>query len=301
MAACPVSDHQLRAVLDLSPPVNPDVRAGQVAKPLPGVASVGADYWDGKAEIMTRPPNRQPAAKAGVSLNRALSKLGLCSRKQAELLIAEGRVRVGGKVVRDAALRVDLDRDRIAVDGERVAAEAKVYLMVNKPRGLVTTRDDPQARGTVYDCLAGLDLPFVSPVGRLDKASEGLLLMTNDTHWANRLLDPASHVAKTYHVQIGTAPDEAMLARFRDGAVVDGELLSASSIELLRSGGRTAWLEIVLDEGRNRQIRRLLGAFDVEVLRLVRVAIGGLLLGELAKGKARHLTAEELALLARAG
>ena len=248
---------------------------------------------------MTRPPDiaRRPPASAGVSLNRALSKLGLCSRTQAEVLIAEGRVRVGGKVVRDAAMRVDLDRDRITVDDRAVVAEAKVYLMVNKPRGLVTTRDDPQGRGTVYDCLTGLDLPFVSPVGRLDKASEGLLLMTNDTRWANGLLDPASHVAKTYHVQIGTPPDEAMLARFRDGAVVDGELSSARSIEILRSGGRTAWLEIVLDEGRNRQIRRLLGAFDVEVLRLVRVAIGSLLLGDLAKGKARHLTAEELAVL----
>lgn len=249
---------------------------------------------------MAQSPNnaRQPAPGAGVSLNRALSKLGLCSRKQAELLIAEGRVRVGGKVARDPSLRVDLNRDRISVDGENVVAEAKVYLMVNKPRGLVTTRDDPQRRGTVYDCLAGLDLPFVSPVGRLDKASEGLLLMTNDTRWANGLLDPASHVAKTYHVQIGAAPDAAMLARFRDGADVDGELLTAQSIEMLRSGGRTAWLEIVLDEGRNRQIRRLLGAFDIEVLRLVRVAIGGLLLGELAKGQARHLTGEELALLA---
>lgn len=121
--------------------------------------------------------------------------------------------------------------------------------------------------------------------------------MTNDTRWANGLLDPASHVAKTYHVQIASMPDEAMLARFRTGAVVDGELLTASSIEALRSGGRTAWLEIMLDEGRNRQIRRLLGAFDIEVLRLVRVAIGALQLGDLAKGKARHLTAEELAMV----
>jgi len=206
-------------------------------------------------------------------------------------------VQVGGKTVRDALLRIDPDRDRIAVDGERVVAERKVYLMLNKPRGLVTTRDDPEGRGTVYDCLEGLGLPFVSAVGRLDKASEGLLLMSNDTRWANGLLDPASHVAKTYHVQIAAAPDEAMLERFRQGAVVDGELLTASSIALLRSGGRTAWLEIVLDEGRNRQIRRLLGAFDIEVLRLIRVAIGGLQLGDLAKGKARHLTAEELTML----
>ncbi|MDX8463315.1 pseudouridine synthase [Mesorhizobium humile] len=245
---------------------------------------------------MARQPDRRSATPK-VSLSRALSKLGFCSRTQAEHLVAEGRVQVNGKTVRDALLRIDPDRDGITVDGERIVAERKVYLMLNKPRGLVTTRDDPERRGTVYDCLEGLDLPFVSPVGRLDKASEGLLLMSNDTRWANGLLDPASHVAKTYHVQIAAAPDEAMLERFRQGAVVDGELLAASSIALLRSGGRTAWLEIVLDEGRNRQIRRLLGAFDIEVLRLIRVAIGGLQLGELAKGQARHLTAEELAIL----
>lgn len=247
---------------------------------------------------MTRPPNiaRRSPASAGVSLNRALSKLGLCSRTQAEVLIGEGRVRVSGKVVRNASLRVDLDRDRIVVDEQPVVAERKVYLMLNKPRGLVTTRNDPQDRGTVYDCLEGLDLPFVSPVGRLDKASEGLLLMTNDTRFANRLMDPASHMPKTYHVQIGMVPDEAMLEKVRAGVSVDGELLTARSVELLRSGGRTAWLEIVLDEGRNRQIRRLLGAFDVEVLRLVRIAIGALRLGDLAKGKARHLTADELTL-----
>ena len=250
-----------------------------------------------KAESLAPDSFRRPAA-AKVSLARALSKLGLCSRKQAELLVAEGRVRVAGKIARDPSLRINLDRDRITIDGERVVAERKVYLMINKPRGLVTTRDDPEGRGTVYDCLADLDLPFVSPVGRLDKASEGLLLMTNDTRWADGLLDPASHVAKTYHVQIAAVPDEAMLERFRQGAVVDGELLTASSIELLRSGGRTAWLEIALGEGRNRQIRRLLGAFDIEVLSLVRVAIGALQLGDLAKGKARHLTSEELAMLA---
>ncbi|PWJ94661.1 MULTISPECIES: pseudouridine synthase [Mesorhizobium] len=243
---------------------------------------------------------RQPRATgkpAGVSLNRALSKLGLCSRTQAEVLIAEGRVRVGGKVVRDAALRVDLDRDRIVVDDRPVVAERKVYLMLNKPRGLVTTRDDPQQRDTVYACLEGLDLPFVSPVGRLDKASEGLLLMTNDTRFANRLMDPASHLPKTYHVQIGTVPDETMLDKFRAGVTVDSETLTASSIELLRSGGRTAWLEIVLDEGRNRHIRRLLAAHGIEVKRLIRIAIGRLPLGDLAKGAARHLTPEELALL----
>ena len=212
-------------------------------------------------------------------------------------MIAEGRVTVGGAVIHDAALRVDLERDHIAVDGKRAVGERKVYLMINKPRGLVTTRDDPQGRGTVYACLEGLDLPFVSPVGRLDKASEGLLLMTNDTQWANRLLDPVSGVDKLYHVQIAATPDAAMLERLRAGATVGGETLKALSIEVVRSGTRTGWLEIALDEGRNRHIRRLLEAHGVEVLRLIRVAIGRLRLGDLAKGKARHLTAEELELL----
>jgi len=238
---------------------------------------------------------------AGVSLNRALSKLGYCSRTQAEALVAAGRVTVGGKVVRDAERRVDPDRDTITVDGKRVVEERKVYLMVNKPRGLVTTRDDPEGRGTVYNCLDGLDLPFVSPVGRLDKASEGLILMTNDTRWADRLLDPLSGVDKLYHVQVGAVPDEALLERLGAGAEVGGETLKARSVELLRAGQRNAWLAIELDEGRNRHIRRLLEANGVEVLRLIRVAIGRLPLGDLAKGKARHLTAEDLALLADRG
>lgn len=242
--------------------------------------------------------SRHRAAGPSVSLARALSKLGFCSRTQAEVLIAEGRVRVGGKTVHDASLRIDLKRDRVTVDDRQVVAERKIYLMINKPRGLVTTRADPQARDTVYSCLAELDLPFVAPVGRLDKASEGLLLMTNDTRWAQRLMDPASHVGKVYHVQIGAVPDEALLARIRGEVTVDGERLAARSVGLLRVGTRTAWLEITLDEGRNRHIRRLLAAHGIEVLRLVRIAVGDLRLGDLAKGKARHLTAEELAMLA---
>ena len=152
-----------------------------------------------------------------VSLPRALSKLGFCSRTQAEALITEGRVRVDGRIVRNVTARVDPARARITVDGEPVVAERKVYLMLNKPRGLVTTRDDPQERATVYDCLEGLDLPFVAPVGRLDKASEGLLLLTNDTRWAQRVLDPASNVEKVYHVQIDRLPDEGMLERLQAG------------------------------------------------------------------------------------
>jgi len=240
----------------------------------------------------TRQSGRQ--ATPGVSLNRALSKLGLCSRTQAEVLIAEGRVRVGGQVVRNATLRVDLDRDRIVVDDRPVVAERKVYLILNKPRGLVTTRDDPQQRDTVYVCLEGLDLPFVSPVGRLDKASEGLLLFSNDPEWAARIDDPSTGPDKTYHVQVDRIPDAAQLAALKAGFVDDGEFLRAKSATLLRSGERNAWIEIVLDAGRNRQIRRMLEAQDTNVLRLIRVSIGPLALGELAKGAWRPLTEEEL-------
>lgn len=234
---------------------------------------------------------------AVVSLPRALSKLGFCSRTQAEALIADGRVRVDGRTVRNPAARIDPARARISVDGVTVTGDGRVYLMLNKPRGLVTTRDDPQERATVYDCLTGLDLPFIVPVGRLDKASEGLLLMTNDTRWAQRLLDPASNVSKTYHVQIDRRPEPHMLDKLKAGMMLDGERLSARGVRIIREGRRNVWLEVVLTEGRNRQIRRLLDAIGAEVLRLVRVNVGGLALGDLPKGAVRTLTSAEKAML----
>ncbi len=236
-----------------------------------------------------------------VSLARALSKLGILSRSQAERAIAEGRVRVDGVVRREPSFRVDMDRARIALDDAPAEAARRVYLALNKPRGLVTTRDDPRGRPTVYACLADPSLPFVSPVGRLDQASEGLLLFTNDTRWAQRLLDPASHVDKVYHVQVDRVPDDALAAAMRAGVNVDGEHLAAKDARVLRAGARHGWLEVVLDEGRNRHIRRLLAALDVEVLRLVRVAVGPVALGDLAKGEWRELTEEERESLGRSG
>ncbi|MFM8567341.1 MAG: pseudouridine synthase [Gemmatimonadota bacterium] len=232
-----------------------------------------------------------------VGLARALSKLGRCSRAEGERLIRAGRVRVGGQVVTDPLRRVHPETAAISVDGVTVDRAASVYLVLNKPRGLVTTRDDPQARATVYDCVDDASLPFVAPVGRLDKASEGLLLLTNDTRWAARLTDPAAHVDKTYHVQVAGLPDDAVLARLRAGVdeLATGERLTAKRIDLLRAGSRSShWLEIVLDEGRNRQIRRLLAVEGLEVKRLIRVAIGTLALGDLPKGAWRHLTPSEV-------
>ncbi len=168
-----------------------------------------------------------------------------------------------------------------------------MYLMLNKPRGLVTTTSDERGRKTVYQCLTDSSLPWVSPVGRLDKASEGLLLFTNDTQWSARILDPATHLDKTYHAQINCVADDHLLEQMRDGVEDAGETLRAKSVRLLRHGRRNSWLEIVLDEGKNRHIRRMLDVLDVSVLRLMRVSIGSLELGELKKGEYRHLTAVE--------
>jgi len=228
-----------------------------------------------------------------VSLPRALSKLGLCSRSQAEVAVRAGRVSVNGVVRRDPTLRVDMDRDRLALDGATAVAARRVYLALNKPRGLVTTRDDPQGRETVFDCLAGADLPPLGAVGRLDKASEGLLLLTNDTRWGQRVIDPATHLPKTYHVQVSVVPDDALVDRLRGGVEDDGEHLTVRDASVLRAGERHGWLEVVLEEGKNRHIRRLLAALDIEVLRLVRIAIGPLRLGDLPKGAWRQLTPAE--------
>ncbi len=234
-------------------------------------------------------------------LARVLSKLGVCSRSQAQALVREGRVTLNGRVVRDPETPADAARDRIAVDGEEIAARKKIYLALNKPRGYVTTASDERDRQTVYDllknCTAAPPDVWLAPVGRLDKASEGLLLFSNDSVWAARLTDPASHLDKTYHVQIDTLADAELLARLREGIVDAGEALALKSVRELRRGEKHSWLEIVLDEGRNRQIRRVLAAFGIGVLRLVRVAIGPIALGTLAKGEARELSAAELRLI----
>ncbi|WP_083509573.1 pseudouridine synthase [Hyphomicrobium sulfonivorans] len=236
----------------------------------------------------TPSPSRRPV----VSLPRALSKLGFCSRTEATVLIEAGRVSVNGRIARVATLRVDPDRDRITVDGGAIAAEAKIYLMLNKPRGFVTTRRDPHERETVYDCLPP-GLPFLSPVGRLDKASEGLLLLTNDNGWADYLLDPASGVPKTYHVKIDRIADDDFIGALTQPVEDGGERLSAAAVRLLRTGNRSSWVEVVLTEGRNRQVRRMVAAQGADVLRLVRVGIGSVKLGDLGKGQTRPLTDAE--------
>jgi 23S rRNA pseudouridine2605 synthase len=229
-----------------------------------------------------------------------LSKRGVASRSVAATWVLAGRVSVDGSVVRDPEFPVRLDQAGVRLDGQPLPQAPRTYLMLNKPRGLVTSAADEQGRETVYRCLGG-ELPWVGPVGRLDKASEGLLLMSNDPAWAARITDPATGPTKTYHVQVAGRPAAEVLARLEAGLDVDGQRLAAASARELRAGDRNAWLEIVLDEGRNRQIRRLLAAVDLPVLRLLRVAIGGLVLGDLPKGQWRPLTDAEVDALAPRG
>jgi 23S rRNA pseudouridine2605 synthase len=228
-----------------------------------------------------------------IGLARALSKLGYCSRSQAMQLIREGKVRLNGSLSRNPETPVRVGKDRIDVAGIPLAAAKRIYLVLNKPRGIVTTAADEKGRNTVYSLLP-VDLPWIAPVGRLDQASEGLLLFTNDSEWAARITAPASHLDKTYHVQIDRVADEKLLEILHKGVKVEsGEQLKARSAKLLRSGEKNSWLEIVLDEGKNRQIRRMLEACGIEVLRLIRVAIGPLQLGDLSKGAHRALRPEE--------
>jgi 23S rRNA pseudouridine2605 synthase len=234
------------------------------------------------------------APRGTVSLPRALSKLGLASRAESTRLILAGRVRVDGRVSRDIALRVVPEQVVIQIDGVAQEPPSRIYLMLNKPRGVVTTRRDPRGRPTVHELLDP-SLPPVGAVGRLDQASEGLLLLTNDTQWANAITSPASHIAKVYHVHVRPRPDDAQLRALRAGVLDDGELLTARDVSELRHGTRTAWLSVTLDTGRNRQIRRMCATVGLEVDALVRVQLGALRLGELPKGDVRALTPAEVA------
>jgi 23S rRNA pseudouridine2605 synthase len=200
---------------------------------------------------------------------------------------------VNGAVRRDAEYPVHVEKDRIVVNDAGIEPAEKNYLMLNKPRGVVTTASDEKGRKTVYDLLAGKH-HWVAPVGRLDKASEGLLLFTNDSEWAARVLAPETHLEKTYHVQVGAIVSEDTAKSLETGIRGEpGVTLRAKSAGVLRRGERNTWLEIVLDEGKNRQIRRMLKSLELEVLRLIRVSVGPLVLGTLPKGASRALTVEE--------
>ncbi len=235
-----------------------------------------------------------------VGLARALSKLGYCSRSHAAQLIRAGHVKLNGAVRRDPETPTHPGKDRIEIDEAPLAASEKIYLLLNKPRGVVTSASDEKGRETVYAYVPN-NLPWLAPVGRLDKASEGLLLLTNDSEWAARITAPETHLDKTYHAQIGAITEDSVLVSLREGIQMeDGDFLRVKDARHLRRGERNSWVKIILDEGKTRQIRRLLEHFHLEVLRLVRVAIGPLALGQLQKGATRALTGEEKKALDRA-
>ena len=231
-----------------------------------------------------------------VPLNRVLSKMGLASRSQANAIISAGRVYVNHACILDPLHPVDMAQARITLDGAAAKPASKIYLALNKPTGLVTTRSDEQGRATVYDCLGEWkNQQGLAPVGRLDKASSGLLLFSNDTRWAATVTDPAQRLPKTYHVQINRHLTDEQLAQMRSGmALAAGEVTAPAQVQVLRQGDKTQWLEIVLEQGLNRQVRRMVEMLDAEVQRLIRVAIGPVALGDLPKGACRRLRADEV-------
>jgi pseudouridine synthase len=227
------------------------------------------------------------------TLERVLSKAGVGSRVDARDWIRGGRVKVNGQVVRDPDQWIDMKRDRVRFDGRPLQARERVYVLLYKPTGYLTTYRDPQGRPTVYDLIADLGT-FVSPVGRLDLDTSGLLLMTNDNQLAERVTNPESHVPKTYLVKASMRLTDEQLQRLRNGLELSDGPTRPAHVRRVRDSEKYTHLEITLTEGRNRQVRRMIEALGATVLKLVRVKIGALSIGTLQIGKWRPLTAAEL-------
>lgn len=236
-------------------------------------------------------PKRYTPGK--VSLERALSKLGLASRSEARELIRAGRVTVDGRLVADPLAEVVPERAAIAIDGRPVRRAEPLTVLLHKPRGVVTTRSDPEGRPTVYSCLEDLGTHVV-PVGRLDAATSGLLLLTNDTRFADWVTDPRNEVPRIYLVTVRGELTEETARRLEEGVEESGERLAARKATVRKRSGRETHLVIELTEGRNREVRRMLAASGHEVTRLRRVSFGGLELGDLPPGKWRAIPREEL-------
>lgn len=256
---------------------------------------------------MPRPPPRprpRPRDSDAVPLERLLSKWRVASRTAAAALVRAGRVTVAGRVVTDPRRRVVPGRDALALDGRSLAEPAErasTYLLLNKPRGAVTTTHDPEGRATVMDLVGTAAVPGLAPVGRLDKASAGALLLTDDHALADRLLDPRSHVTKTYRVKVkGHVSDAALASLAADTLEEDGLVLGPMQVEVESVGPRSTWLIVTLREGKNRQIRRRLEALGHAVDVLVRTRFGPLDLGDLAPGALRPLTRAEVSALLEA-
>lgn len=243
---------------------------------------------------MSRKP--EPGDRPLKTLERVLSKAGLGSRTEARKWVGAGRVKVNGKVEGDPNRWVDLERDRVTFDDRPLEHAERVYLLLHKPAGYLTTYRDPEKRPTIYDLLPDRDR-YLFPVGRLDLDTSGLLILTNDAAFAEQLTNPAFHVPKTYVVKASKHLAEEQLDALRRGiALRDGPTRPAIVNRLRDPGGKTVF-EITITEGRNRQVRRMVEALDAKVLSLVRTAIGSVTIGELEPGATRPLTRGELAAL----
>lgn len=238
-------------------------------------------------------------SKSAMTLDRALSRFGVSSRGEAQRAIQRGRVKVNGKAVRDPAVWVQPEKDAIHLDGQRLKPARKTYLLFYKPKGIITSHGDPEGRKTVYDCLGDTG-QWLFPVGRLDKDTSGLLLITNDTEFADFVSSPSSGIQKTYLVKAsGLIPEEA-IARMAAGIEMKrGDTAHPLRVQRLEDRGKYTWLEMVLTEGKNREVRRMIEAVGFKVLKLVRTGIGPLTLAGLEVGKWRPLTQSEMISLRR--
>lgn len=251
--------------------------------------------------------------KVAVTLDRVLSQMGLASRTVARQAIRAGRFKVNGRIVRDPEVWVRPERDVVHFDGERLKPARRIYLLFYKPKGVITSHGDPSGRETVYDYLQRATgdgrqegpkgsrghkekLPWVFPVGRLDKDTSGALLLTNDTGFADFVTNPASRVPKTYLVKVNRLLDDATLAKFAPGVEMKrGDWARPKSVRRVEDRGKYTWLEVVLMEGKNREVRRMVEAVGFKVLKLVRTRIGPLALEGLEVGQWRALSATEVA------
>jgi pseudouridine synthase len=242
---------------------------------------------------MRAPAPKHSAKRPLKTLERVISKAGLGSRTEARRWIASGRVSVNGKTVQTPDYWVDFARDKVMLDGKPVRAGKKIYLLLYKPKGYLTTHKDPEGRPTVYDLISSIGV-WVVPVGRLDLDTSGLLILTNDTQFAERLTNPEHKVPKTYQLKVSTVLADDQIDQLRKGVTLADGPTRPAIVKRLRDTAKYTFLEITITEGRNRQVRRMVEAVGGKVLKLVRTAIGSVRIGELVIGKHRPLTEEEL-------
>jgi 23S rRNA pseudouridine2605 synthase len=235
-------------------------------------------------------------------LQKILAQAGIASRRKCEELIVAGKVTLNGEVVTELGTKADPTVDEIIVNGRSIAAEKKVYIMFNKPKGVITSASDPEGRKIVGDYLKGVR-ERVYPVGRLDYDSEGLLILTNDGELANRLTHPRHHVPKTYHVTVEGVPHGTALEKFRQGIQLEDGMTQPAEADYydIDTEKKQATIRVTIHEGRNRQIRRMFEALSHKVVRLKRISFGELLVGNLKRGLYRHLTKEEIDKLKSSG